>query len=113
MRTATKLLKCSFCGKSQKQVKKLIAGPGVYICDKCIDLCNEIIEKELAEGSEYRNKLLCEGEGRAVLTVLDARGLVVPEATREQILTSTDQTQLDTWLRRALTATAADDVIHP
>ncbi len=46
------LLKCSFCGKSQKQVKKLIAGPGVYICDECIDLCNEIIEEELAEGSD-------------------------------------------------------------
>jgi len=43
------LLKCSFCGKSQKQVKKLIAGPGVYICDECIDLCNEIIEEELSE----------------------------------------------------------------
>ncbi len=48
------LLKCSFCGKSQKQVKKLIAGPGVYICDECIDLCNEIIEEELAESSELR-----------------------------------------------------------
>ena len=46
------LLKCSFCGKSQKQVKKLIAGPGVYICDECIDLCNEIIEEELADNSE-------------------------------------------------------------
>jgi ATP-dependent Clp protease ATP-binding subunit ClpX len=46
------LLKCSFCGKSQKQVKKLIAGPGVYICDECIDLCNEIIEEELSEGGE-------------------------------------------------------------
>ncbi|MCC2308995.1 ATP-dependent Clp protease ATP-binding subunit ClpX [Cellulomonas chengniuliangii] len=46
------LLKCSFCGKSQKQVKKLIAGPGVYICDECIDLCNEIIEEELAESTE-------------------------------------------------------------
>jgi ATP-dependent Clp protease ATP-binding subunit ClpX len=46
------LLKCSFCGKSQKQVKKLIAGPGVYICDECIDLCNEIIEEELNEGSD-------------------------------------------------------------
>ncbi len=46
------LLKCSFCGKSQKQVKKLIAGPGVYICDECIDLCNEIIEEELAETTE-------------------------------------------------------------
>ncbi len=46
------LLKCSFCGKSQKQVKKLIAGPGVYICDECIDLCNEIIEEELADSSD-------------------------------------------------------------
>ncbi len=46
------LLKCSFCGKSQKQVKKLIAGPMVYICDECIDLCNEIIEEELVESSE-------------------------------------------------------------
>jgi ATP-dependent Clp protease ATP-binding subunit ClpX len=46
------LLKCSFCGKSQKQVKKLIAGPGVYICDECIDLCNEIIEEEFSETPE-------------------------------------------------------------
>ena len=48
------LLKCSFCGKSQKQVKKLIAGPGVYICDECIDLCNEIIEEELSETTELQ-----------------------------------------------------------
>jgi len=45
------LLKCSFCGKTQKQVKKLIAGPGVYICDECIDLCNEIIVEELSEAN--------------------------------------------------------------
>jgi len=43
------LVKCSFCAKSQKQVKKLIAGPGVYICDECIDLCNEIIDEEFTE----------------------------------------------------------------
>ena len=42
-------LKCSFCGKSQRHVKKLIAGPGVYICDECIELCNDIVEDELAE----------------------------------------------------------------
>ncbi|APB33416.1 ATP-dependent protease ATP-binding subunit ClpX [Gloeomargarita lithophora Alchichica-D10] len=42
-------LKCSFCGKSQEQVRKLIAGPGVYICDECVELCNEILEEELAE----------------------------------------------------------------
>jgi len=48
----SELLKCSFCGKSQKQVRKLIAGPGVYICDECIELCNEIIEEELSETEE-------------------------------------------------------------
>ena len=48
----SELLKCSFCGKSQKQVKKLIAGPGVFICDECIDLCNEIIDEELSQPSE-------------------------------------------------------------
>jgi ATP-dependent Clp protease ATP-binding subunit ClpX len=46
------LVKCSFCGKTQKQVKKLIAGPGVYICDECIELCNDIIAEELAETSD-------------------------------------------------------------
>ena len=46
------LLKCSFCGKSQKQVRKLIAGPGVYICDECIELCNEIIEEEFSEATD-------------------------------------------------------------
>src|SRR5487761_1886224 len=46
------LVKCSFCAKTQKQVKKLIAGPGVYICDECIELCNDIIEEELGETPE-------------------------------------------------------------
>ena len=45
-------LRCSFCGKTQDQVKKLVAGPGVYICEECIDLCNEIIEEELYKPSE-------------------------------------------------------------
>jgi ATP-dependent Clp protease ATP-binding subunit ClpX len=47
------ILKCSFCAKSQKQVRKLIAGPGVFICDECIELCNEIIEEELGSGHTY------------------------------------------------------------
>ena len=51
------LLKCNFCGKSQKQVRKLIAGPGVYICDECIGLCNEIIEEELSESSPEQAEL--------------------------------------------------------
>lgn len=46
-------LKCSFCGKAQDQVKKLVAGPGVYICDECIELCNEIIEEELGEETSF------------------------------------------------------------
>ena len=45
------LLKCSFCGKSQKQVQQLIAGPGVYICDECVELCNEIIDERQSEGT--------------------------------------------------------------
>src|SRR6187431_564658 len=49
-----KTLYCSFCGKSQHEVKKLIAGPSVFICDECIDLCNEIIRDELPAGDETR-----------------------------------------------------------
>ena len=51
-------LKCSFCGKLQEQVKKLVAGPGVYICDECIELCNEIIEEELGEETAVGGKEL-------------------------------------------------------
>ncbi|MCL5676573.1 MAG: AAA family ATPase, partial [Firmicutes bacterium] len=49
-------LKCSFCGKFQDQVKRLVAGPGVYICDECIELCNEIIEEELNEEVDFELK---------------------------------------------------------
>jgi len=49
-------LKCSFCGKTQDQVRKLVAGPGVYICDECIELCNEIIEEEFSEDVEVELK---------------------------------------------------------
>ncbi len=76
------LLKCSFCGKSQKQVKKLIAGPGVYICDECIDLCNEIIEEELAETSEVRFEEL--PKPREIYEFLD--GYVVGQETAKKAL---------------------------
>ena len=46
MKPTDNRLKCSFCGKSQDHVKKLIAGPGVYVCDECVDLCNEILDDE-------------------------------------------------------------------
>jgi len=55
MPESAELLKCSFCGKSQKQVRKLIAGPGVYICDECIELCNEIIEEEMLAAPSSEN----------------------------------------------------------
>ena len=47
-----KLLYCSFCGKSQHEVRKLIAGPSVFICDECVELCNDIIREEVQEGTE-------------------------------------------------------------
>src|SRR4030081_3875316 len=62
-------LKCSFCGKSQRQVKKLIAGPGVYICDECIELCNEIIDEELAAPPPLGLETL--PKPREIYTVLD------------------------------------------
>lgn len=46
-----KLLYCSFCGKSQNEVRKLIAGPSVFICDECVELCNDIIREEMGEQS--------------------------------------------------------------
>lgn len=51
-----KLLYCSFCGKSQHEVRKLIAGPSVYICDECVDLCNDIIREEIKEVSPHRDR---------------------------------------------------------
>jgi ATP-dependent Clp protease ATP-binding subunit ClpX len=55
MRDPSDQLQCSFCGKSQRQVRKLIAGPGVYICDECIELCNEIIDEEFS-GPTYQSR---------------------------------------------------------
>ena len=52
MRKSGDLLSCSFCGKAQNQVIKLIAGPGVYICDECIDLCNDIMRNEVGKAHE-------------------------------------------------------------
>src|SRR6478609_5783100 len=62
-------LLCSFCGKSQRQVKKLIAGPGVYICDECIDLCNEIIDEELTAPPSFDIENL--PKPREIYSVLD------------------------------------------
>ncbi len=64
-------LKCSFCGKNQDQVRKLIAGPGVYICDECIELCNEIIEEELSRSSEDPQRLRSLPKPREIRGILD------------------------------------------
>ena len=53
----TKLLYCSFCGKSQHEVRKLIAGPSVFICDECVELCNDIIREEIEESNRQRSQI--------------------------------------------------------
>lgn len=65
------MLKCSFCGKTQKQVQQLIAGPGVYICDECIDLCNEIIEERLAESPEDTEEVVSLPKPKEIFSFLD------------------------------------------
>lgn len=81
MPESAELLKCSFCGKSQKQVRKLIAGPGVYICDECIELCNEIIEEELlaVDSAESSAKL---PKPAAIAEFLDSYVIGQDEAKR-------------------------------
>ena len=66
---STKILYCSFCGKSQHEVRKLIAGPSVFICDECVDLCNDIIREELTEKSQSARSAL--PKPREILEVLD------------------------------------------
>ncbi len=75
-------LLCSFCGKSQRQVKKLIAGPGVYICDECIDLCNEIIDEELTAAPSFDLENL--PKPREIYDVLDE--YVVGQETSKRTL---------------------------
>ena len=67
----SELLKCTFCGKSQKQVRKLIAGPAVYICDECIELCNEIIEEELGNAPAAQAQSLDLPSPKEIKTFLD------------------------------------------
>ena len=76
-------------------------------------LSKEFRERDARSRAEGKAEGEAQGEGRALLTVLDARGVSVPDAVREQILASTDLSQLDTWLRRAATATTADEVVRP
>src|SRR5215217_5214721 len=77
-------LLCSFCGKSQRQVKKLIAGPGVYICDECIDLCNEIIDEELTAPPTFDIENL--PKPREIYAVLDEYVVGQDDAKRAQMM---------------------------
>jgi ATP-dependent Clp protease ATP-binding subunit ClpX len=79
---SAELVKCSFCGKSQKQVKKLIAGPGVYVCNECIDLCNEIIDEELNDQSDVNFEKL--PNPREIRAFLDE--YVVGQETAKKVL---------------------------
>ena len=93
------LLKCSFCGKSQKQVKKLIAGPGVYICDECIDLCNEIIEEELSEPDGIKWDSL--PKPREIYEFLDAYVIGQDKAKKVSVRRGVQPLQADTAERRS------------
>jgi ATP-dependent Clp protease ATP-binding subunit ClpX len=79
---SAELVKCSFCGKSQKQVKKLIAGPGVYVCNECIDLCNEIIDEELNDQADVNFEKL--PNPREIRAFLDE--YVVGQETAKKVL---------------------------
>ena len=79
-----KSVKCSFCGKAQENVKRLVAGPGVYICDECVELCNSIIENEIIEDEE--NYVLNELENipspKEIKKILDSYVIGQEEAKR-------------------------------
>ena len=72
--TDGKILYCSFCGKSQHEVRKLIAGPSVYICDECVELCNDIIREELDEVGAGVNRTLLNTIGDAIIRLNKERG---------------------------------------
>jgi ATP-dependent Clp protease ATP-binding subunit ClpX len=78
------LLKCTFCGKSQKQVRKLIAGPSVYICDECIELCNEIIEEELGGAAAFSTESLDLPNPKEIKAFLDEY-VIGQDAAKKQL----------------------------
>jgi ATP-dependent Clp protease ATP-binding subunit ClpX len=82
--SSIKLLYCSFCGKSQHEVKKLIAGPSVFICDECVELCNDIICEEIPKNKLDANNNLSLYAPKEILTVLDQ--YVIGQATAKKIL---------------------------
>ena len=75
-----KLLFCSFCGKNQNEVRKLIAGPSVYICNECVDLCNDIIQEEINESAESEDepKVLVPKEIKDILDPVSYTHLTLP-----------------------------------
>ena len=80
----SRTLKCSFCGKSQEQVKKLIAGPGVYICDECVELCDEIIEEELSRHVDKQGRMDCLLKPKEIKDILDSY-VVGQEAAKKSL----------------------------
>jgi ATP-dependent Clp protease ATP-binding subunit ClpX len=88
-----KLLYCSFCGKSQHEVRKLIAGPSVFICDECVELCNDIIREEMQDGvGEATNKL---PKPRGINDILDQ--FVIGQEKAKKTLSSPSTTTTSAW----------------
>src|SRR3546814_13304070 len=80
---SSKILYCSFCGKSQHEVRKLIAGPSVFICDECVELCNDIIREELEEKAQSARSSL--PKPQEILEVLDQYVIGQARATRHRL----------------------------
>jgi ATP-dependent Clp protease ATP-binding subunit ClpX len=96
-------LKCSFCGKSQERVRKLIAGPGVYICDECIALCNEVIQEELCKNVDT-NHILKPKEINHLLN----QYVIGQERAKKSLAVA-----VYNHYKRVNAGGAADDVEHP
>ena len=87
-----KLLHCNFCGKSQHEVRKLIAGPSVYVCDECVELCNDIIREELQESDQ-------EAESRSLPTPMEINDIlddyVIGQSRAKKVLESSEYSDVD------------------
>ena len=92
---SNKILYCSFCGKSQHEVRKLIAGPSVFICDECVELCNDIIREELEEKAQSARSSL--PKPREILTLRQRLNEILAKHTGQPIETIARDTERDNF----------------
>ncbi len=93
--SGSKILYCSFCGKSQHEVRKLIAGPSVFICDECVELCNDIIREELEEKSQSARSSL--PKPREILSMRQRLNEILAKHTGQALETIARDTERDNF----------------